>query len=193
MSTPSRCLSLGLAAMVVGAVLLFGTVAESGVAASNPFRESAVSADAPVVTNGLHRHSASSAASKALLDPFCRAFFLGNLPAVVTLLPSFKPIVGGAVRFPGCEGSIKNKALTIRTGKVCVQILEGSGRRRAFHSLNCQQTTFLTRSFGTYTLGAIAPCRRGTHRYRLTDALTLQLGPLIRTATGDTNPKYLSC
>ncbi len=83
--------------------------------------------------------------------------------------------------------------MTSRTGKVCVQILEGSGRRRAFRSLKCEQRTFPTRSFGSYTISAIANCRRGAHRYRMTDRLTIQRGTLIDTATGKTLGKSIRC
>jgi len=126
-------------------------------------------------------------------DPSCRAFFVGNPPNFLTLPPSFRPLVGGTVEFPDCTGSPKAKFLTSRTGKVCVQSLEGTGRRRAYRSLKCEQRTFPSRSFGSYTISAIANCRRGVHRYRMTDRLTIQRGTLVDTATGKTPGKFIRC
>lgn len=126
-------------------------------------------------------------------DPMCRAFFVGNPPNIVILPPSFRPLVGGTVDFPDCTGSLMAKATTSRTGKVCVQILEGTGRRRAYRSLKCEQRTFPTRSFGNYTISAFANCRRGAHRYRMTDRLTIQRGSLVDTGTAKTPGKFLRC
>lgn len=63
-------------------------------------------------------------ASRVLLDPFFHAFFMGNPPNLVIV--HGKLTVSGTSEYPDCEGSAKNKALTIRQGEVCLQVHEGT-------------------------------------------------------------------
>jgi len=64
--------------------------------------------------------------------------------------------------YPDCEGSAKNKALTIRQGEVCLQVHEGMARRGTWRNVKCSAKTFPTRAFGTYklTAGKVCPLRR---------------------------------
>lgn len=132
-------------------------------------------------------------ASGVLLDPVCRAFFIDNPPHLA--LVHGKLTVSGSSEYPDCEGSVKNKALTTRQGKVCLQILEGTLRRGTWRNVKCSADTFLTKAFGTYTLtaGSVCPAHRHVHQYRMWQWLYLQRGSLTNKASGIGPRKFIRC
>ncbi|HZI77464.1 MAG TPA: hypothetical protein VFD73_26165 [Gemmatimonadales bacterium] len=132
-------------------------------------------------------------ASSVLLDPFCRAFFIGNSPNLV--LVHGKLTVSGTSEYPDCEGSAKNKALTIRQGEVCLQVHEGTPRRGTWRNVKCSTKTFPTKAFGTYklTAGKVCPVRRQKHQYRMWQWLYLQRGALTNKASGIGPRKIITC
>jgi hypothetical protein len=132
-------------------------------------------------------------ASDVLLDPFCRAFFIGDPPKVARV--HGKLTVSGSSEFPDCEGSIKNKALTTRQGEVCLQVLEGTARRGTWRNVKCSTRTFPTRAFGTYTLTAdqVCPVHRHLHQYRMWQWLYVQRGVLTDKASGANLRTYIDC
>jgi hypothetical protein len=135
----------------------------------------------------------NSYASSVLLDPVCRAFFIGNPPNLVRV--HGKLAVSGSSQFPDCDGSIKNKALTTREGEVCLQVLEGTARRGTWRNVKCSKETFPTRAFGTYTLtaGHVCPARRQVHQYRMWQWLYLQRAALTNKASGIGLRMFINC
>jgi hypothetical protein len=172
---------------VLGAAVFLCSMAGAGTAAN------AASTRANQTTAAFRDSSGQAHASGALFDPVCRAFFIGNPPNLV--LVHGKLTVSGSSEYPDCEGSAKNKALTTRQGEVCLQILEGTGRRATWRNVKCSARTFPTRAFGTYTLtaGLVCPTRRKSHQYRMWQWLYLQRGALTSKASGISLRKFIKC
>jgi hypothetical protein len=178
---------------VLGATVFLCSMAGAGTAAN------AAPARASQVTAASRGFSGRAHAGGILFDPFCRAFFIGDPPNLA--LVHGKLTVSGTSEFPGCEGSVKNKALTTRQGEVCLQIFEatvvfkGKARRGTWHNVKCSKETFPTRAFGTYTLtaGKVCSVRRPKHQYRMWQWIYLQRGALTDKAAGIGRPKTIRC
>ena len=178
---------------VLGTTVFFCSMAGAGTAAN------AASPRANQITAAFRGSSGQAGAGGVLLDPFCRAFFIGDPPNLV--LVHGKLTVSGTSEFPDCEGSAKNKALTTRQGEVCLQIFEatvvfkGKPRRGTWHNVKCSKETFPTRAFGTYTLtaGNVCSVRRPKHQYRMWQWIYLRRGALTNKAAGIGRPKTIRC
>ncbi len=135
-----------------------------------------------------------------ILDPVCRSFFVNDPPMLIyprAMVGSnpFRVVIGGIADYPGCSGSVKNKALTSRTGRLCLQALEGPGPVLAWRDIDCNQRTFATRSFGSYSLGAGKDCRpsRRPNRFRMRNALMIQRGALRDSKATFNIGKFFEC
>lgn len=74
------------------------------------------------ITVALRTDSHHLATAAQIVDPVCRSFFVDNPPQ---LGHGFRrAFVNGSAEYPDCTGSAKNKALTRRTGEICLQIQE---------------------------------------------------------------------
>lgn len=171
---------------VLGATVFLCSMAGAGTAA-NAASAGANQATAAFLSSG------QAYSGGVILDPVCHAFFIGNPPNLI--LVHGKLTVSGSSEYPDCQGSARNKALTLRQGEVCLQVLEGTVRRGTWRNVKCSTRTFPTRAFGTYTLtaGMVCPARRHVHQYRMWQWLYLQRGALTNMASGTGLRKFIEC
>lgn len=126
-------------------------------------------------------------AARTVFDPVCRGRFF---PPELAFRGN--RVFGGIV--VTCFGSFSKKFVTVRRVTVCVQRLEGSGRRgRTWRSLDCDRKRTQT-SFGRVILFAESRCRTGrVHRFRVRARISLRRGSLRRTVVGNSQSAFLRC